>query len=801
MQIKNATPFAYGTIRTYRRPPQPELVLVVRGKFIIQPSGVVTLPEGLPLDVQGQVTGDRFNDDDDDQAGELLHASDLADFKLNAEVLLRGTCHVPNGQAAPECPVRFAVAQWSKILRVVGPRVWVGDRPTEPVAFTKMALGYANAFGGPGYALNPIGKGLGTEELPNVEHPREALTHRNERPRPAGFGPLSPTWPQRKSKMGTTPSDLGGKGASFHNKDFDWKFFQAAPDDQQLTGYLRGDEELTFQNLHPSIQVLTTRLPGTRVRAFVKDTGQRFREVRMNLDTVYVNLDDNAVYLTWRGLDAVEDHDLLDVKSVLFASEAQDTAPLPQAHYKAELEAFERDPKHLDGLLSEDERGQVERAKALASSSRDGGEPPAQALPPELRDRVAKLDPQVQGQLGKSLSALLASGAKQGVDLTAQIGASLDRAQSTGKTQPAGSTSNGALASAAARMKALREQAAASGSPHTQAFDHYDKSAQDPRLKAYGVHLDDAGGLPELVPGCDLSGRDLSNQDLSGKDLTGAKLVGSNLTKANLSKTRLSKADLSRAILSEADVAGADFSDADLTEAIMDQAKAAGANFSGATLTRTILHKADLAGANLTGAKGESTVLNEATLIGATCPRVRFDKPILNDVCLEGANFTHAEVTAGVFARCKAKRVNFSNAILNRTSFIGSDLTESIFVSARGEDTTWVEANIGGADFSLVVMPSAQFNQAKADRARFYGANLKRSRFYRANVDKAELVRANLHEANFTGASIAGTRFIEANLFDARFVMVTGSGADFTKANLKSAYIEPTHLEGPNARG
>src|SRR5262245_29706122 len=124
MQIKNSTPFLFGYRSTSRRPPQPEMTAIVRATFAIRPGSVVAVPEGNRLESQGSLTGETFRDGDDDRAGECLRPDDLADFKLHGEVMLRGICHAPNQRPLPECPVRFAVGAWSKILRVIGPRVW-----------------------------------------------------------------------------------------------------------------------------------------------------------------------------------------------------------------------------------------------------------------------------------------------------------------------------------------------------------------------------------------------------------------------------------------------------------------------------------------------------------------------------------------------------------------------------------------------------------------------------------------------------------------------------------------------------
>src|SRR5262249_7719394 len=163
-----------------------------------------------------------------------------------------------------------------------GPRFWsdgLVQTASEPLPFTKMPLTYANAFGGPGYAPNPVGKGFVSMELPNVEDPAAPLRARGDRREPASFGPLSSSWPQRAGKIGKEYGAVYKKTrAPFYAVDFDWSYFNAAPPDQQMEGYLRGDEEVTFQNLHPDSALFSVRLPALRIRVFLKDDRGEVRE-------------------------------------------------------------------------------------------------------------------------------------------------------------------------------------------------------------------------------------------------------------------------------------------------------------------------------------------------------------------------------------------------------------------------------------------------------------------------------------------------------------------------------------------
>src|SRR6185437_1243133 len=122
MKTKNLTPFLVGPKVTSRSPPQVEMTLIVRGLFRLRPGEPVAPLDGMME--QGALRADEYAEGDDDRRGECLYPGDFADFKRNAEVMLRGACHAPGGQAVRELGVRFAVGAWSKTLRAVGRRVW-----------------------------------------------------------------------------------------------------------------------------------------------------------------------------------------------------------------------------------------------------------------------------------------------------------------------------------------------------------------------------------------------------------------------------------------------------------------------------------------------------------------------------------------------------------------------------------------------------------------------------------------------------------------------------------------------------
>jgi uncharacterized protein YjbI with pentapeptide repeats len=802
MLTKNLTPFLFGSKLTSRKPPQPEMTMVVRGAFALAPDRPLTPLVDLE---QGFLTADVFREEDEDRSGECIYASDFADFKLRAEILLRASCYAPRGRPVTECPVRVTVGEWSKTLRVVGPRAWsdslAGAVMSSPLAFTKMPISYKNSFGGPGFLRNPVGKGVGTTELPTIEHPAEPIRSRSDEVSPAGFGPLNAAWPPRAGKVGRAyGKSYQETRAPYYAEDFDWSYFNAAPADQQLPGYLRGDEEVTLHNLHPAAPVLSTRLPGLRVRAFVKDVERRFREVYMALDTLFMDPDKGVLTLTWRGVDKVREDDLSDVKLVLIASEPLADRPLPEKHYQMLMEQIEKDPFGLnaafdDGFKDAASRAEKEEAGEPPPAGETEGMDPVSAM---LKRKLGRLGEAEQKRVRDAMAELKPAAAKGNIDLDAATGTALETAAD--EAPPVVPIKPGSLPDVGLRkrMRAvmatvaeLKKEAREKNLPLPD-IEKLEQMPFDPRLTKIDPSYTPPGPIStdEPGPGKDLSEQDLSRRDLSGLDLSNAKMEGTILTGAKLRGTKLAGANLKKAVLYKADLAEADLSGADLTLANMTLASAIGASFAGATVEQAFFEEANLTRADLSGAKGEYVVFTKANLTGARARDATFDHSDFSESSLEESDFLNASLSACLFAKCRGRQADLAGARLTASSFADADLKGARFVRARGERILWFRANLDGADFTLAVFLSCHFTEASAVGAKFFGANLRECRFYRATLDRAEIVKANLFSADLGKAKLNGTRFTGSNLYDAKFLQASGAGADFTGANLKRSTLE-----------
>jgi uncharacterized protein YjbI with pentapeptide repeats len=824
VKVKNLTPFPFATKVTSRRKRQPEMTLVLRACYVLAPGKPLAVPEGPKLVAQGPMTADTYRDDDAERAGECLYPGDFGDWKPHAEVMLRGACHVPGGKSLPECPVRFSVGRWSKTLHVVGRRKWTGDERdavmTKPVPFAKIPVDYAHAFGGAGYAANPVGTGVGNRELPSIEHARKTIRARKDDPGPAGFGPINPAWAPRAGKVGKK-YDARWKRDRFpyYADDFDWTYFNAAPADQQLEGYLRGDEKVAFENLHPAEPRFEVRLPGQRMRAFVKDARGRFREVRMNLDTLFADLEGEKLFLTWRGLEAIESDDMKDVLWGLVAPESLEEKPLPEAHYRERLEKFEADPLEIDERMpgellekfEEMKARQKARDEGMPVSKHDG--PPPDALTASLRAMFDKLPVSLPGakdieqKVAAAVASAIASGPPQ-VDVKAQIAqvandmaASLAKpsipsfplraggpppAWAAKKLQQALDGVEGAKKKLAATEKLPPEVRAKADEEIARLDEQVEEMKREPFFQAIlnRPRYQDPG------PGKDLHAQDYEGRDLRGHDLRGANLTDANLTGAKLAAANLAGANLEGAVLCGADLTEADLTDANLTLANLTGVRAPRAVLRDTRLDRAFLQGADLQGAVLRGAKGDQVYFPDADLGGADGQGISLLRSFGKGARLAGADLSGASLVRCLLVEVSAPRANFSRAVLTRTSFSRSDLGGASFRDARGERSVWLRAKLDDADFTGAVLASARLLETSASRTGFRGAVLREARCYRASFEQADFSGAQLFGIEFSKCRLTKARFKGTCLYGAKFRQAVGGGCDFTDANLTRAVLE-----------
>jgi len=316
MDFVNETPLSAGWTVGFQPDGREVLVVVAKGTFSL-PTSEEEAPlasKQLPL-----VEADTFTEEPGFSAP--LHEADFAHRKPRCDVLLNGSAWAPGGKPTQVVPVSFSLGGMTKAFAVHGPRVWRkslmgAPRPSETKPFISLPISYNNAFGGidtspddpskhRAFPLNPVGRGFrhhleGVDGvlMPNTEEIRTPVTSPRGPYRPMAFGAMGRNWQPRAAFAGTYDESWLSEGLPFFPKDFDDRYFQSAPIDQQVP-YPRGGEAVTLINLTRN-GTLRFRLPERRVPVALIPHQGPTKQLDAALDTVLVEPDAGHLLLTWR---------------------------------------------------------------------------------------------------------------------------------------------------------------------------------------------------------------------------------------------------------------------------------------------------------------------------------------------------------------------------------------------------------------------------------------------------------------------------------------------------------------------
>jgi len=263
-------------------------------------------------------------------ASSLRYPTDIGPSKPGVDIAVVGHAY---GREAKTIEAGFAVGACEKVLRVWGPRCWVGGRDTAiagPVAFSKIPLLYEHAYGGfdkdgAGNKLvheqNPVGVGFATmardkAPLPNFEYRAEGIRSIQDRPRPAGLGFIPTGWKPRAQFAGTFDAAWEKSRRPLFPKDFDQRFHNAVPQDQVMRGELQGGEKVVLRNLDARAANVVFGIPVLHFVAIfrIKD---RSEELPMKADTVLIAPDEERFAIAFRSVCLLGD-DFRFLQSVAF---------------------------------------------------------------------------------------------------------------------------------------------------------------------------------------------------------------------------------------------------------------------------------------------------------------------------------------------------------------------------------------------------------------------------------------------------------------------------------------------------
>lgn len=309
-QVDNRTPFAAERGWVRDRDGAEVWLVAVKCTFDIKPSGTTEVStEQSPVLQIPEYNGEPGK-------SSLKYDSDLILTKRTTDVIVVGHAYAPNGSPVKELDVGFRVGPLQKMLRVVGDRTWTGFARSPPQPFVKMPLVYERAFGGVDKKSehlerdwewrNPVGTGFAVDKahlanvpMPNIEYPDKPFRSWNDRPPPAGFGPICSHWQPRAGFAGTYDDKWMKERQPLLPADFDDRFFQCAPADQQTPEFLRGGEPVVLLNLTQggNLQFCLPRISlGFETRFY---TGEREVHKTRHFHTVVLEPDFPRVSVVW----------------------------------------------------------------------------------------------------------------------------------------------------------------------------------------------------------------------------------------------------------------------------------------------------------------------------------------------------------------------------------------------------------------------------------------------------------------------------------------------------------------------
>lgn len=756
MRIVRATPFELGTVLWPLRPGAPLMLLVVKATYELQ--------HGVAAHVakeQDTLSGPLSVDDDPDRS--LRYPGDFDPLKPTGECFLVGSCHPPGGRARAS-EVRFKCGAIDKRIAVFGDRHWegslLGRRASEPEPFDAMPLAWERAFGGPGHASNPYGRGAVPIEgpegkrhpLPNLERPGALVDAPSAKPDPAAVAPIHPTAPARLRLAGTYDETWQRERFPYYPVDLHPDYFLSAPEDQRARTFWAGTETIGLGHLHPEHAWLESRLPGLRPRAFVERGndagGPKLDEIHLKLDTIVVDADRLRVCCLHRGLFAVRDADASDVKTMFLLHERvgeQQSLEAVTDLFDAQLRLIALEEAGFSPLDPQDDADahtlmRIRETAASLGAKNATAHTLAQVIATMVDLPAMSLGgpkvPDVEEPAPVADAAAVAEGfGKLGKETPEALADAVEEDPVVGET---------------ARERALLDYAEGRG-----------WSGDLTRLRLGGEVLDELVAEGVLLAGADLSACSLRAAKLAGAQLHGARFAG-------------------------ADLSGADLRGADLTGAVLDGALLDGATLDGAVLDRATLDGASLRGASLAQVEARGASFSGANLEGAKAPELVLVHGALRDARCKGATFVDAR-----FAGVDATGADLSECDLSLLrGYDGARFDGANLSRATADRARFGGSSLAGADFAFASLERASFASAILRGARLDGCRLKKAKLKGADLSEAKIRGADLMRAKMGGAILSQTDFTGSSLFAAELLGVFVDRTVWGGADLSGTKLE-----------
>jgi hypothetical protein len=339
MDFVNETNLEAGWTMGFDRDGRELIIVAIKATFVIpEQDGAepVLAEKQVPLVEADQFTGEPG-------LSAPLYETDYAHRKPYCDVLVNGSAYSPHGRPTQRVTVGLSINGMSKSFDVVGNRVWrdgvLAPYPSQPEPFTVMPISYDVAFGGVDdshpdpnklktFLANPVGRGYRPHlrdidglPLPNTEETGKPIKDPGGNYKPMSFGSIGRNWQPRVKYAGTYDQRWLDHTAPFWPDDFDYRYFQAAPPDQQIA-FLKGGEEVVLTNL-TSRGLMRFRLPKMECPVVFIPYRGREQQATSVLDTLLIEPNEQRISLTWRASVAMR-HDCFEIRQILVGPQARE---------------------------------------------------------------------------------------------------------------------------------------------------------------------------------------------------------------------------------------------------------------------------------------------------------------------------------------------------------------------------------------------------------------------------------------------------------------------------------------------
>ena len=605
---------------------------------------------------------------------------------------------------------------------------------------------------------------------------------------------------------------------------------------------------MCLTNLHPKIPVFRSGLPNLRVRCFTKalegkdKESAAFKEVKLNLDTLWVDMDALKLVLVWRGFiqgnkeeDLEPDHVFIMRESLALGKKSiEDCHELYQAAILEDQQQWEEAPE------SENAPGQ----ETIEASNKAPAEEEIQKKIPgnieAINRDVEKAGLKEQMQAGNA--AILA---KMGIDLNklpkdqkekllAEQNRLIDEMMETDPKKRAASD-----------QEKLKARMSDSLSQLGLDMDHLPKLSDKAGSEQVRMLKELTGGAVEDIPkeleqtmailGAVFSkiGIDLENMDPVIKEakkympplpekedrqddpeITRRKekpepvekmgkevlLTRERVKQGAKNRESFAGRNLSGLDLSGLDLSGLDFSAANLNDVNLTHAICTGTLFTGGDLSRADLTRANLDQSDLTRAILDNACLKQVSAVNAVLPKASLRGCVLTD-----ADFEKAAMAGTVLENVTAKDTCFPGADLSGACFFKSDLSGADFSKALLDGSDFEAARLFEACLEGVTCKNANFRQADltllraSEKSDFTGscfcrASGKESMWMNADLEKTDFSYSVMHEAHFADACLKDANLTASDMRLSRFSRAHLEGADLTYMNAFQAIFEKATL-------